>query len=317
MKTLHSIVAAATLLASVPMAMAFDVQVKSIDRIPVKASSELTYHPVFSVDGNSLYVSSETYDGLGIISLADGSYRQLTDHVGAGYRFGQSDDGTQVVVRQNDVENQTMSLYTLNVNDLSERCIEPLMVHTNALNFKRAVVTYAEPIAQSIRTWADPKLASPQAVKAISDATFVTEEDLKMVVYQNGVRSVVDPIADTTGKDVNYCWTSLSPDGKHLLFVAHNLAYTSNLDGSDLVCLGTLHAPVWRDNDTVVGMVCEDDGYFLTSGNIFVAERATGKSIQLTPDTDDIKMFPTVSPDGNRIAYVTDAGELYMITLND
>lgn len=146
--------------------------------------------------------------------------------------------------------------------------------------------------------------------------TYVTEVDLKMVVCVNGVCRIVDPIADAYGRDVNYCWTSLSPDGKRLLFVAHNNAYTSELDGSDLVDLGPLHAPVWRDNDWVVGMIDSDDGHEITASDIYiVAARDANKSQRLTPADSDIKMYPAVSADGARVAYNTIDGDIYILDI--
>ena len=37
------------------------------------------YHPVFTPDGKQLLVTSEAYDGLGIVNIDGTNYRQLTD----------------------------------------------------------------------------------------------------------------------------------------------------------------------------------------------------------------------------------------------
>lgn len=142
----------------------------------------------------------------------------------------------------------------------------------------------------------------------------VIEDNLKMVVCTDGICRLVDPISDQFGRDVNYCWTSVSPDGTLLLFVAHNNAYTSRLDGSDLVDLGPLHAPVWCGNDWVVGMIDSDDGHYITASEIFIvdARNATNRQ-QLTPSDMLIKMYPAVSSDGRRVAYNSIDGDIYII----
>lgn len=320
--------AATTLLMS-PSLLAFDFQVKSIEEVPVKGAPE-AYHPVFSADGKSLIVTSEGYDGLGIVSIADGKYRQLSDRAGAGYRFAQNADGSQLLVRENDFMTQKLSLYVVDVATGAEECVVPVAEHTNTLRLNDGVIAYAEPVEKRIVTrecrvsghskssavqsdFVDEQSAGSKA----SLETMLTEEDLKLVLYVDGKPTVVDPILATEGRDVNYCWSSLSPDGTKMLFVGGNDAYTCNLDGSQLVNLGPIHAPVWRGNDAVIGMLDSDDGHFFTASDIVAADARTAERVQLTPQTDEIKMFPSVSPDGNRIAFHTTEGKIYIINLEN
>lgn len=275
------------------------------------------YHPVFSRDGKSLLVTSEGFDGLGIISLSDGKYRKLSDRQGAGYKFAQSEDGESIVLRENDFLTQKLSLYLVDVATADEECIVPVAEHTNTLTFSNGVVAYAEPVERKVITRVDPALRRTMNTGNIVVRPILTEEDLKLVLYTDGTRTEIDPIMSTEGRDVNYCWSSLSPDGSKMLFVAANDAYTCLLDGSDLTKLGPIHAPVWRDNSTVIGMLDKDDGHFFTESDIVAADVNTAEIMQLTPRTDEIKMFPSVSPDGNRIAYHTTAGEIYIINLEN
>lgn len=309
--------AATTLLMS-PSLFAFDFQVKSIEEVPVKGAPE-AYHPVFSADGKSLIVTSEGYDGLGIVSIADGKYRQLSDRAGAGYRFAQNADGSQLLVRENDFMTQKLSLYVVDVATGAEECVVPVAEHTNTLSLNDGVIAYAEPLEKRIVTRECRVKSAERRVKSAelktAPETMLTEEDLKLVLYVDGTPKVVDPILATEGRDVNYCWSSLSPDGTKMLFVGGNDAYTCNLDGSQLVNLGPIHAPVWRGNDAVIGMLDSDDGHFFTASDIVAADARTAERVQLTPQTDEIKMFPSVSPDGNRIAFHTTEGKIYIINL--
>lgn len=299
-----------------PSLCAFNFQVKNIEQVPVKGVSEV-YHPVFSVDGSSLFVTSEGYDGLGVISLQNGEYRQLSERSGAGYRFAQDNSGSQIVIRENDFITQKLSLYVVDLATGNEECVVPVAEHTNTITIKNGVIAYAEPVRKTLMTRVDPKVLSPLMTTDATRHTLLTEEDLKLVLYVEGVRTEIDPILNTTGKDVNYCWSSLSPDGTKMLFVGGNDAYTCNIDGSDLVNLGPIHAPVWRDNEIVVGMLDFDDGHFFTASDIVAANARTAERMQLTPQTDEIKMYPSVSPDGNRIAFHTTEGNLYIINLEN
>lgn len=297
---------------SVPSLSAFDFQVKNIEKVPLKGVPE-AFHPVFTADGKSLLVTSEGYDGLGIVSLNDGQYRQLSNRAGAGYKFAQNADGSRILLRENDFMTQKLSLYVVDVATSTEECIAPLVEHTNTLMLNGDMAVYAEPVQRSVKTH---RIASLKADKTTNiNSTILTEEDLKLVLYVNGKRTEVDPIMDTEGRDVNYCWSSLSPEGNRMLFVAGNDAYTSLLDGSDLIKLGPIHAPVWYDNTTVVAMKDSDDGHFFTASDIVVADIHTAETMQLTPLTDEIKMYPTVSPDRSRIAFHTTQGNLYIINL--
>lgn len=291
---------------------AFNFQVKSIERVPLNGIAE-AFHPVFSADGSSLFVTSESYDGLGIVNLKDGRFRKLSDRAGAGYKFAQSADGSHVVLRENDFLTQKLSLYLLDVASATEECVVPVMEHTNTLALVDGKVLYAEPAQRKINSHTLRKLSPANGNESV--ATILTEEDLKLVLYRNEERTEIDPVMQATGRDLNYCWSSLSPDGTRMLFVAANDAYTCRLDGSDLVNLGPIHAPVWLDNNTVIAMKDSDDGHFFTASDIVAADIRTAETMQLTPVTDEIKMFPSVSPDGSRIAFHTTQGNLYIINL--
>ena len=70
-----------------------------------------------------------------------------------------------------------------------------------------------------------------------------------------------------------------------------------------------MRAPVWYDNNTIVGMMDLDDGEFIYASTI-VAATLDGKTQTLTGD-DIIAMYPHAT--NGKIAFSTPAGEAYII----
>lgn len=287
-------------------------RVTRVEQVKTPAQAEL-YHPVFSPDGSSLMVSSENYDGLGVIDLSSRRYKRLSSQPGAAYKAVISADGSTVVARSVDEESQRMSLYAIDLVSATPKMLARDIEHINNVSLSGSSLAYAcggRLKTEGISTRKPLGFAPVEA-----PAVFVTEEDLKMVVYSGGSRRVVDPLMSISGRDLNYCWTSLSPDGKKLLFVAGNDAYVSNIDGSGLVNLGPLHAPCWRGDNWVVAMRDSDDGHVFTASEIVIVGADGGNLQQLSETSGEIKMFPSVSPDGAKVAYHTTEGKVYIMTI--
>lgn len=295
-------------LAMVANAQQFEVvshqQVKTGER-------EVAYHPRFMPDGKTLMVSSENYDGLGLIDIETQSYIHLTDMIGAGYKAVISEDGKTIVTRDVNLVEQKTTLYKLDLKKMTLTSLMNDIDHVNNLNFVNGELS----VAQRGSTIRRRLKAANLAYAPVKDV-YVTEEDLKLVVYVSGIRNVVDPLS-TEDYDAPYCWSSVSPNREKILFVSGNDAYVSNIDGSDLVCLGMVHAPVWRGNDYVVGMEDYDDGHvFLGSDIVIMKADGTGKQ-KLTIKSSDLNMYPSVSADGNKIAYHTGEGKIYIMTIKE
>lgn len=292
-------------------AQAQQFEVVSTQQLSVGA--EDVFHPMFTPDGNSLLVSSAGYDGLGIIDLKTQKYQKITDMRGAGWLPAISEDGKTVVVRQKDDEIQGNSLYSINLNTLERTAIMHKVDHFNDISFVNGKVSVG----------LNGKVTTKQVTRPISavqmpNEIFITNEDLKIVVYNNGRRIVLDPLKGQHGSwDPQYCWASLSPDKTKILFHCANYAYICDINGSNLVKLGEMNCPQWRGNSHVVGHNEDHDGYYLTKGEIMIVG-ADGKNLQqLSTTSSEIKTFPAVSADGSKIAYHTEDGKLYLMTIKE
>ena len=272
---------------------------------------EAAYHPRFMPNGKTLMVCDENYDGLGLVNMESQSYTHLTDMRGAGYKAVISEDGKTIVTREINVMEQKTTLYKLDLVNMELHSVMNDVDHVNNLDFVNGELSVAQGGATTRY-----RLNAAKLIYAPVKDVYVTEEDLKLVVYVSGVRNVIDPLS-TEDYDAPYCWSSVSPNREKLLFVSGNDAYVSNIDGTDLVCLGMVHAPVWRGNDHVVGMEDYDDGHvFLGSDIVIVKADGTGKQ-KLTTNSSELNMYPSVSADGSKIAYHTGEGKIYLMTIKE
>ena len=114
------------------------------------------------------------------------------------------------------------------------------------------------------------------------------------------------------GNQFSYLWPSLSPDGtKVLYYLAAHGTYVCDLDGSNAHKVGKMRAPVWYDDNTIVGMLDLDDGEFIYASTI-VAATLDGTTQVLTDDAT-IAMYPHAVT--GKIAFSTPAGEAYIINV--
>ena len=138
----------------------------------------------------------------------------------------------------------------------------------------------------------------------------VDNENLDLNLYRNGEHIVLKPHGD-----VNYIWSSLSPNKKYILFNTLHGTAICDLSGKELVNLGNINAPVWYGNDYVVGMNDQHDGYFITSSEIMMASVDGVERVALTK-AEDMGYYPNVDALSGRIVYSNEKGEIRMLQLN-
>ena len=279
----------------------------------VKTGITKVYHPRFMPDGKTLLVTSEDYNGLGLVDVEKQSYTKLTDMQGAGYYPVISADGKTILTRSMNQENFTQTLYAMDVETKGLTVIAKDIDHVNQIALNNGEAAYATKGAIVGTVVTNP--LTPVRRQLVH----VTEEDLKIVVYKGSKRTVLDPLAGQFGAwDPQYSWTSLSPDRSKILFHCRNYAYICDLDGQNVVKLGSMRAPQWRGNTHVVGMNDEHDGYFNTKSDIVIVRNDGTQMQQLTAPSDEIKMFPSVSADGSQIAFHTEKdGKVYIMTIKE
>ncbi len=140
---------------------------------------------------------------------------------------------------------------------------------------------------------------------------YVTNEELKLVLYKDGKRTELYP----HGKDVNYIWSSISPDGTKILFNTRKGTAVCDLNGNELVNLGNYNSPVWYGNDYVVAALEENDGHYITGGAVVILS-LDGQLKQLLTDKVEGGMDPSASYETGQIAYHDLAGNIHLMQIN-
>jgi hypothetical protein len=115
--------------------------------------------------------------------------------------------------------------------------------------------------------------------------------------------------------DVYYLWASLSPDKTQIVFTAAGRgSHVIDLNGTLQSNLGYLNAPKWLTNNWVIGMNDTDDGHQITSSNIVATHVPSGKRVNITEkDSSLIALYPETAPDGKRIVFQSQKGEIFLL----
>ncbi len=140
---------------------------------------------------------------------------------------------------------------------------------------------------------------------------YVTNENLKLVLYKEGTRIELYP----HGTDVNYIWSSVSPDGTKILFNTRKGTAVCDLEGNEIINLGNYNSPVWYGNSHIVAAWEENDGHNFTNGAIVLLS-LDGKSKQILTDKAEIGMNPSASYTTGQIAYDDIAGNIHLMQIN-
>ena len=145
---------------------------------------------------------------------------------------------------------------------------------------------------------------------ADESALRVDNENLDLNLYRNGEKVVLKPHGD-----VNYIWSSLSPDQTMILFNTKFGTAVCDLNGKEIINVGNVNAPVWFGNDYIVGMNDQHDGYYFTSSNIVIAS-VDGSEHQELTDPEEMGYYPDVDAKSGRIVYHTEKGQIRLMQLN-
>ena len=280
-------------------AMGQVLNVTSIEKVGLPEQASVA---AISPQGDYLLLTSATNQGLTKYDLTSGLTQTLSNAPSAGHNVKISPDGQTVVYRESSFNKKHLRLSTLKSTNLSTGASQVLVKPTRDLQGYAVDATSAGIVNKG--KYSKKAIGSVKAQKV----PVLSINKGQLMITINGKSRQLSP----NGTQFSYMWASLSPDGTKVLYyqAAHG-TYVCNLDGSNVQKVGKMRAPVWYDNNTIVGMMDLDDGEFIYASTI-VAATLDGTTQVLTDDST-IAMYPHAA--AGKIAFSTPAGEAYIINV--
>lgn len=232
-----------------------------------------------SPKGDYLLMTDLSYNSLVRYDLGTKVAVTITEKEGAGWGVQISKDGEKITYRQRHDNGQI---------------IRHDIMQYNVANDK-AMVKYAA------------QRGTAQLVAADATSTVAINEDLHLVLTQNGKSIVLAP----NGLEQAYNWPSISPDGSKILYyVSGRGCFVCDLNGNGVQKIANhCRAPQWYNKNTIIGMADEDDGKVLTASAI-VAYTLDGKN-QILVGKHMMATYPFAAE--GKIAFSTASGEMYLM----
>ena len=280
-------------------AMAQVLNVTSIEQVNLPERATVA---AISPQGDYVLLTSATNQGLTKLDLTTHQSQVLSTAPSAGHNVKISPDGQTVVYREGSFNKKHLRLSSLKSVNLATGARQELVKPTRDLQGYAVDATSAGVVNKGKFSKKAIGNAKAQNVPVLSI------DKGQLMITLNGKTRKLSP----NGDQFSYMWASLSPDGTKVLYyqAAHG-AYVCNLDGSNVRKVGKMRAPVWYDDNTVVGMIDLDDGEFIYASTI-VAATLDGTTQTLTDDAT-IAMYPHAT--NGKIAFSTPAGEAYIINV--
>ena len=280
-------------------AMGQVLNVTSIDKVNLPDKAAVA---AISPQGDYLLLTSATNQGLTKLNLMTGQSQTLSTAPSAGHNVKISPDGQTVVYREGSFNDKHLRYSTLKSVNLATGATQVLVKPTRDLQGYAASATTVGTVNKGKFSKKAIGAAKAQNLPVLSI------DKGKLMITVNGKTRNLSP----NGTGYSYLWPSLSPDGTQVLYyLAAHGTYVSNLDGTGVRKVGKMRAPVWYDDNTIVGMMDLDDGEFIYASTI-VAATLDGTTQTLTGD-ETIAMYPHAA--SGKIAFSTPAGEAYIINV--
>ncbi len=295
-----------------PFIKAQNIRVAGMEEITPKQGEEF-YFPKFSNDDSQIILTKSNFKGLYSYDRSKHELKTLTDDNGAGYEFSISKDDQLIYYRADSfIKGRKYSkLIVQNLNDLSKSVIvgeQRDLSPPKILNDGSIFYTSQDRI-----NILENKSFKRKSISGIN-TSFVTIEKCKIAFYQNGIKRELTPLGSG-----NYIWASLSPDKSKILFtLAGKGTFVSDLKGKILTKLGYADFPRWSpDGRWIAYMVDRDDGYTVTSSDLYVQSLDGSKTVKLTNTKEIHEMYPEWSSNGKEIICNTSEGRIFVLNIDE
>ena len=286
------------------------------------SGTEKYENPRWSPDGQMIAYTNFGYDGLYVMNSDGSSKSKISERKGIGYMYQWSGDSEQILVRDTRWDGgeagageRHHAIFAVDLNANEVRMTEDA-AYMQPASWRYSVTgekTIAAPDAKVIVKRGALKPVASKKLKAVlaqpaSKVSFIVNGEQLYVVDAEGNKKM---ISDKVG----FCPT-LSPDGKKVAYNEVDDVVVMNIDGTGKKVIGVGFNPSWVNNNQIVFEKTTDDGHTYLSGELYLANIATGAVKQLTSTSNMIEMNPCVSPDGSKVVFqsFTD-GQIYVADL--
>ena len=300
-----------TLLICTNLAIAQNVQVMSFEQVTDSEDGEF-FFPQFMPDGKSLIFTKSGYLGIYKMDLSGNEIEELNNQPGAGYNLLVSPNGAHICYHINEyrkgrkytslVIQSIRTKENVIIENYTQHQVLPKSLSDNRLVYRKNSQLYTIDVGKAKLNKRESSETKP--LVAIEKGT--------MIIHQNGDKRNLKPLGDG-----HYIWPSLSPDKNNLLFTkSGDGTYISDLDGNIEFSLGYANASQWSpDGKWICYMIDKDDGHQYLSSEIYISSIDGKNRFRLT-EGESIDMYPTWSPAGDKIAFHTNQGKIYLIHLS-
>jgi Tol biopolymer transport system component len=270
---------------------------------------------VWSPDGQTIAFSTDNFNGIWLADADGSNLRQLTDDGAVGFGFSWSPDGSFILGRPAVYENRRR-YHQVKIYDVNTKQQEVLLDNTRDLYGLPAWSPDGSQVAMvldgKIEFRTSEKLeknsseTSGSVIYAINGKLFninqVTRSDVEITAFEG--RTIFN--------------VSISPNRSKVAFQVQGKGlYVLNTDGSQLKHLGQgEHASWLPGSDYIVVTMVEDDGHYITGGELYAVNVITGEYHHLTGHTQAVALKPAVSPCGHWVAFENpNDGNIYVMEL--
>lgn len=284
-------------------------------RVLISDEDQFFVNAAWSPDGQTLAFSSANFNGIWLADANGENKRLLTADEAAGFGFSWSPDGRHILARTAETENRRR-FHLVKVFDTENSSYVILQEKTRQLKGIPVFTPDGSQVAMVMDRNLELKPVGRESERR-------TDRNIS-VVYPVGDKIISTQLTTRESKTMadfegRFIFNErLSPDGKKMVFQVQGKGlYVINTDGTGLTHLGHGEYASWMPaSDFVVVSVVEDNGYYITGGELYAVNVNTGESHHLTAHTGVTALKPAVSPSGKRVAFDNpDDGSIYVMEL--
>jgi len=275
-------------------------------------------HPQWSPNGNYISFTGNDYKGIFMMHKDSLNIRTLNNDLGAGYKYAWALDNTHIAYRG-----------TRFVNNKREQFIGVINIKTNAdtnLVFHNRL---QPPVWQYLETGKKVLYVFNNEIICSDEFNYEAEEfsfyahipNINIAFFYNqGAMSLIDLKLKNTEntQKIEGMDAVIAPDKDKFVFSRDGQLVLSSFSKSDEIILDDGRYPSWSpDSKKIVYQKTSDDGYSITTSDLYIFDITALKKYTLTETEDFLEANPSWSPSGNEILFNDELkGNIYLLKLN-